>query len=112
MHYCPRPATDQGQRVTISARIAKELDRLDADIVHVGLFDFATMFRERRLRRADLLNALSGSDLPLRTIAELRAEAEAICGGAPALPALGDRAIGVETWVDGTLLDRVWQVKD
>jgi glutamine synthetase len=39
----------------VSAKIAKELDRLDADIVHVGLFDFATMFRERRLRRADLL---------------------------------------------------------
>ena len=43
----------------VSARIVKELDRLDADIVHVGLFDFATMFRERRLRRADLL---SGAD--------------------------------------------------
>ena len=43
----------------ITVRIAKELDRLDADIVHVGLFDFATMFRERRLRRADLL---SGAD--------------------------------------------------
>ncbi|WP_119299645.1 type I glutamate--ammonia ligase [Dongia deserti] len=43
----------------VSARIAKELDRLDADIVHVGLFDFATMFRERRLRREDLL---SGAD--------------------------------------------------
>lgn len=38
-----------------SARIAKELDRLDADIVHVGLFDFAGMFRERRLRREELL---------------------------------------------------------
>jgi glutamine synthetase len=43
----------------LSAKIARELDRLDADVVHVGLFDFATMFRERRLRRADLL---SGAD--------------------------------------------------
>jgi glutamine synthetase len=47
------------QHSDVSARIAKELDRLDADIVHVGLFDFAGMFRERRLRRADLL---SGAD--------------------------------------------------
>lgn len=47
------------ERSDVSQRIAKELDRLDADIVHVGLFDFATMFRERRLRRADLL---SGAD--------------------------------------------------
>lgn len=38
-----------------TAAIKSELDRLKADVVHVGLFDFATMFRERRLRRAELL---------------------------------------------------------
>lgn len=37
------------------AAIEQELDRLKADIVHVGVFDYATMFRERRLRRAELL---------------------------------------------------------
>jgi len=42
----------------VSAKIAQDLDRLDADIVHVGLFDFATMFRERRLHRADLLSGI------------------------------------------------------
>jgi glutamine synthetase len=42
----------------IAAQLAKELDRLDADVVHVGLFDFATMFRERRLRRAELLGGV------------------------------------------------------
>ena len=63
-------------------------------------------------RRADLLDALRGSDLPLRTIQELRAEAEAICGGTPANPRLGNKLIGVVTWVDGTLLDSVWQVDD
>jgi citrate lyase subunit alpha / citrate CoA-transferase len=60
-------------------------------------------------RRADLIAALRGSALPLRSIEELRAQAEAICG-APALPSLGDQAIGVVTWVDGTLLDSVRQV--
>lgn len=60
-------------------------------------------------RRADLLEALQGSSLPLRTLAELRAEAEAICGR-PALPSLGQRPIGVVAWVDGTLLDSIWQV--
>jgi glutamine synthetase len=38
-----------------TAAIAQELDRLKADVIHVGLFDFATMFRERRLRRSELL---------------------------------------------------------
>jgi citrate lyase subunit alpha/citrate CoA-transferase len=60
-------------------------------------------------RRADLLEALRGSGLPLRTLAELRAEAEAICGR-PAQPSLGQQPIGVVAWVDGTLLDSVWQV--
>ena len=61
-------------------------------------------------RRADLLEALRGSDLPLRSLPELRAEAEAICGGAPARPPLGDCIVGVVSWVDGTLLDSVRQV--
>jgi len=61
-------------------------------------------------RRLDLLESLRGSNLPLRTIHELRAEAEAICGGAPANPVVGDRVIGVVTWVDGTLLDSIRQV--
>src|SRR5687767_2954515 len=59
----------------IAAQIAKELDRLDADIVHVGLFDFATMFRERRLRRADLLSgaesAMFANVLPKWDAAEM-----------------------------------------
>ncbi len=38
-----------------SALIARALDRVEADIVHVGIFDFAAMFRERRLRREELL---------------------------------------------------------
>ncbi|GAB2177151.1 type I glutamate--ammonia ligase [Dongia sp. agr-C8] len=38
-----------------TAAIAAALDRLGAEVVHVGLFDYATMFRERRMHRADLL---------------------------------------------------------
>lgn len=38
-----------------TAILAGELSRLGAEIVHVGLFDLAGMFRERRLRRPELL---------------------------------------------------------
>ena len=38
------------------AALERELQRLDADIVHTGIFDFACAFRERRLHRADLLD--------------------------------------------------------
>jgi citrate lyase subunit alpha/citrate CoA-transferase len=60
-------------------------------------------------RRTDLLDTLSGSKLPLRSIAELRAEAEAICG-VPDQPPLDENIVGVVTWVDGTVLDSVRQV--
>lgn len=61
-------------------------------------------------RRPDLLAALQGSRLPLRSLDELRLEAEAICGGAPEPLRTRERIVGVVSWVDGTLLDSVRQV--
>jgi citrate lyase subunit alpha/citrate CoA-transferase len=61
-------------------------------------------------RRQDLLKALSGTSLPLRSLREVKAEAEAICGGAPAPARCTDTIIGVVTWVDGTIMDAVRQV--
>jgi citrate lyase subunit alpha/citrate CoA-transferase len=61
-------------------------------------------------RRQDLFDALRGTKLPLRTLAELKAEAESICGGAPQPARLSDQTIGVVTWVDGTLIDSIYQV--
>ena len=61
-------------------------------------------------RRQDLLDAVKGSDLPIRTIHELKEEVDRICGGKPQRPNLGDEAVAVVKWVDGTLLDTVWQV--
>jgi citrate lyase subunit alpha/citrate CoA-transferase len=62
-------------------------------------------------RRADLLETLRGSSLRLCSLAELKAEAEAICGGPPAAAATTDQVIGVVTWADGTILDTVFGVK-
>jgi citrate lyase subunit alpha/citrate CoA-transferase len=62
-------------------------------------------------RRTDLLAAVAGSDLPLRSLEELKAEAEALCGGPPESLELGGPVIGHVTWVDGTLLDVVHQVR-
>jgi citrate lyase subunit alpha/citrate CoA-transferase len=61
-------------------------------------------------RRTDLIQALKGSSLPLRTIEELKAEAERICGGPPAKPRLGERIVAAIKWVDGTVIDAVRQV--
>lgn len=42
-------------RSGLRAALAKALEAMKADIIHVGIFDYASMFRERRLRREDLL---------------------------------------------------------
>lgn len=50
------------------------LDKLGADVAHVGVFDYATMFRERRLRRDELLatadTAVFANVLPKWDLAE------------------------------------------
>jgi len=63
-------------------------------------------------RRQDLLDAVKGSDLPIRSIQELKAEVEAIIGGKPQVPRFTDDPVAIIKWVDGTVLDTVWRVED
>lgn len=60
--------------------------------------------------RKDLLEKVKGSDLPIRSLEELKEEAEKICG-IPDKPAFTDKVVAIVKWVDGTVLDTVWQVK-
>lgn len=60
--------------------------------------------------REDLIDAVSGSDLPIRPIEEIKAEVEKICGGKPAKPKLGDEVVAAIKWVDGTVIDCVRRV--
>jgi len=60
-------------------------------------------------RRQDLVDAVKGSKLPIRPIEEIKREVERICGGKPQREQRGERAVAVVKWVDGTLIDTVWQ---
>jgi citrate lyase subunit alpha/citrate CoA-transferase len=60
--------------------------------------------------RKDLIEKVSNSNLPLRTIGELKEEIHDLCGGAPAKPELGDKIVAVVEWVDGTIIDSIWEV--
>jgi len=60
--------------------------------------------------RTDLIQAVSGADLPLKSIEEIKKEVEKICGGAPAKPRLGEKIVAAIKWVDGTVIDCVRQV--
>lgn len=61
-------------------------------------------------RRTDLLEKLKDSKLPIKTIEELKAEAEKICG-IPEKPELTDEVVALIKWVDGTVIDTVRKVK-
>ena len=60
-------------------------------------------------KRQDLTDAVKGSKLPIRSLEEIKQEVEHICGGKPARPLQGDRPVAVVKWVDGTVLDTIWQ---
>jgi len=53
---------------------------------------------------------VKGSKLPIRPLREIKEEVERICGGKPQRPKRSDRPVAIVKWVDGTVLDTVWQV--
>ncbi|MBT3207500.1 MAG: citrate lyase subunit alpha [Bacteroidetes bacterium] len=61
--------------------------------------------------RKDLIEKSKNSNLPIKTIQELKEEAERICGKA-AKPVLNDKIIAAIKWVDGTVIDVVHQVNE
>ncbi len=60
--------------------------------------------------RKDLIEKLKDSALPIKTIHELKEEAEKICG-IPEKPEFDDKIIAAIKWVDGTIIDTVKKVK-
>jgi citrate lyase subunit alpha/citrate CoA-transferase len=54
---------------------------------------------------------MKDSSLPIKSIKQIRDEVYEICGGAPAKPKVNkNKVIAVVKWVDGTLLDSVFQI--
>lgn len=62
-------------------------------------------------RRKDLIDAVQGSKLPIRPLEEIKREVERICGGKPQRVRRSNHPVAVVKWVDGTVLDTVWQTQ-
>jgi len=60
--------------------------------------------------RQDLIEKTKNSGLPIKTIKQLKDEAEKICG-VPAKQKFEDEIVAVVKWVDGTVIDSVRRVK-
>jgi len=61
--------------------------------------------------RTDLIEKLKNSSLPIKTINELKEEAESICG-VPDKPRFTEDVVAVVKWVDGTILDSIRKIAD
>jgi citrate lyase subunit alpha/citrate CoA-transferase len=61
-------------------------------------------------KRTDLLEKAKAAGIELKTIQELKEEAERICGK-PVKAPTEDKIVAAIKWVDGTVLDVVRQVK-
>jgi len=62
-------------------------------------------------RRTDLIEKMKGTSLPIKTIGELKEEAERICG-VPDTPRFTDEVVAVVKWVDGTILDSIYRIEE
>ncbi|MCX6334394.1 MAG: citrate lyase subunit alpha [Bacteroidia bacterium] len=60
--------------------------------------------------RKDLIKKMKGSGLPLKSIGELKEEAERICGK-PQKAQFEDKIVAAIKWVDGTVIDVVRKIK-
>jgi citrate lyase subunit alpha/citrate CoA-transferase len=59
--------------------------------------------------RKDLLKAMKNTSLPIKTIKQLKDEAEQICGK-PDKPKFTNEPVAVVKWVDGTVIDTIWKI--
>jgi citrate lyase subunit alpha / citrate CoA-transferase len=59
--------------------------------------------------RTDLLEKMKNSSLQIKTITQLKDEAEKICGK-PEKITYTDEPVAVVKWVDGTVIDTIWKI--
>jgi citrate lyase subunit alpha/citrate CoA-transferase len=61
--------------------------------------------------RKDLIESVKDSGLPLKTLRELKDEAEKICG-VPQKPEFENDIVAAVKWVDGTVIDVIRKIKN
>ena len=63
-------------------------------------------------KRTDLINATKHSNLPIRKIEDIKLEVDNLVGGPVEKPVFTDEIVGVVKWVDGTIIDSIFKVKN
>ena len=63
-------------------------------------------------KREDLIKATRRSGLPIRKIEEIKEEVDDLVGAPLEKPIFTDEVVGVVKWVDGTIIDSIFKVKN
>ena len=61
--------------------------------------------------RTDLIKATKKSGLPIRRIEEIKEEVDSLVGAPLDKPEFTNEMVGVVKWVDGTIIDSIFKVK-
>ena len=91
---------DQGIEAAIQILLSEKTAEHGYEHSHL----WTNMFRDH------LIEKMKDSDLPIKTIQELKEEGEKICGKPQKLD-LEDEIVAVIKWVDGTIIDSVRKIK-
>ncbi|PJA99435.1 MAG: citrate lyase subunit alpha, partial [Ignavibacteriales bacterium CG_4_9_14_3_um_filter_30_11] len=63
-------------------------------------------------KRKDLIQKVKKSNMPIKTIKELKVEVDKICGSSPEKPKVDkNKVVAIIKWVDGTVIDSVFKVR-
>ena len=63
-------------------------------------------------KRKDLIRVTRNSGLPVRKIEEIKEEVDSLVGAPIEKPSFTDEVVGVVKWVDGTIIDSIFKVKN
>ena len=63
-------------------------------------------------KRKDLIRVTRHSGLPVRKIEEIKEEVDSLVGAPIEKPSFTDEVVGVVKWVDGTIIDSIFKVKN
>ena len=64
-----------------------------------------------QLNRKDLIKSTKNSGLPIRKIEAIKAEVDDLVGAPMKKPEFTNEVVGVVKWVDGTIIDSIYKIK-
>ena len=113
---------DKDKKLAQLNQKARDITDSKLNVGHSWYDIFVSQLREKEFAGESMERGLTpelkkiwevGKKIEPEKIEEIKAEVDSICGGEPAKPKLNkENVVAVVKWVDGTLLDSVFQIEN